>query len=91
METGLWPGYLGTAKRKGRKQTNQTYGYRATLLLYRTPDHQGDRGGLPGFGQSGRRQGALSIRVWGGTVLSYKVTLQTFTPAQPLANYRWST
>ncbi len=35
METGLRPGYLGTAKRKGRQQTNQTYCYRATSLLYR--------------------------------------------------------
>ena len=34
METGLRPGYLGTAKRKGRQQTNQTYCYRATSLLY---------------------------------------------------------
>ena len=35
METGLRLGYLGTARRKGRKQTNQTYCYRATSLLYR--------------------------------------------------------
>ena len=35
METGLRQGYLGTARRKGRQQTNQTYCYRATSLLYR--------------------------------------------------------
>lgn len=34
METGLGQGYLGTVKRKGRKQTNRTYGYRATSRLY---------------------------------------------------------
>jgi hypothetical protein len=36
VETGLGSGYLGTARRKGRKQTNHTYGYRATFPLYRT-------------------------------------------------------
>jgi hypothetical protein len=35
VETGLGQGYLGTARRKGRQQTNQTYCYRATSLLYR--------------------------------------------------------
>lgn len=35
VETGLWQGYLGTTRRKGRKQTNQTYCYRATSRLYR--------------------------------------------------------
>lgn len=35
VETELRPDYLGTARRKGRKQTNQTYCYRATSLLYR--------------------------------------------------------
>ena len=34
VETELWRSYSGTAKRKGRKQTNWTYGYRATSLLY---------------------------------------------------------
>jgi len=34
VETGLGQGYLGTVKRKGRKQTNRTYGYRATSRLY---------------------------------------------------------
>jgi len=34
VETELWHGYLGTAKRKGRKQTNRTYCYRAVFLLY---------------------------------------------------------
>ena len=37
METGLRPGYLGTVRQKGRIQTNQTYCYRATPLLYRPP------------------------------------------------------
>jgi len=35
VETELWRGYSGTAKRKGRQQTNQTYGHRATSRLYR--------------------------------------------------------
>ena len=34
METELRRGYSGTARRKGRKQTNQTYFHRATSLLY---------------------------------------------------------
>ena len=34
METELRRGYSGTAKRKGRQQTNQTYCHRATFLLY---------------------------------------------------------
>ena len=34
METELWRGYSGTARRKGRQQTNQTYRHRATSLLY---------------------------------------------------------
>jgi hypothetical protein len=32
---GLWQGYLGTAKRKGRQQTHPVYCYRATFRLYR--------------------------------------------------------
>ena len=35
METELRRGYSGTAKRKGRQQTNWTYCHRATFLLYR--------------------------------------------------------
>jgi len=34
VETGLLPGYLGSARRKGRQQTNQAYYYRATSRLY---------------------------------------------------------
>jgi len=34
VETGLWLGYLGTVRRKGRKQRSQTYRYRATSRLY---------------------------------------------------------
>ena len=34
METKLRQGYSGTARRKGRQQTNQTYGHRATSRLY---------------------------------------------------------
>src|SRR5664280_1426917 len=34
VETELRQGYLGTARRKGRQQTNRTYRHRATLLLY---------------------------------------------------------
>jgi hypothetical protein len=30
VETGLGRGYSGTARRKGRQQTNRTYGHRAT-------------------------------------------------------------
>jgi hypothetical protein len=36
VETELRRGYLGTARRKGRQQTNQTYGHRATSRLYRS-------------------------------------------------------
>ena len=36
METELGSGHLGTARRKGRQQTNQTYCHRATSRLYRT-------------------------------------------------------
>ena len=35
VETELWHGYLGTARRKGRQLTNQTYRHRATSRLYR--------------------------------------------------------
>src|SRR5450755_4691453 len=35
VETELWRGYSGTARRKGRQQTNQTYCHRATSRLYR--------------------------------------------------------
>jgi hypothetical protein len=35
VETELGRGYLGTARRKGRQQTNQTYDHRATSRLYR--------------------------------------------------------
>ena len=31
-----WQGYSGTARRKGRQQTNQPYRHRATSLLYLT-------------------------------------------------------
>jgi hypothetical protein len=34
VETGLWPGHLGTVRRKRRQQTSRTYGYRATSRLY---------------------------------------------------------
>lgn len=34
VETGLWLSYLGTVRRKGRKQRSQTYRYRATSRLY---------------------------------------------------------
>jgi hypothetical protein len=45
VETGLWQGYLGTAKRKGRQQTNRTYCYRATFRLYRKHQFDIHRGG----------------------------------------------
>ncbi len=35
VETEPWRDYSGTAKRKGRKQTNRTYSNRATSRLYR--------------------------------------------------------
>jgi hypothetical protein len=35
VETELRRGYSGTARRKGRQQTNQTYRHRATFRLYR--------------------------------------------------------
>ena len=39
VETELRRGYSGTARRKGRQQTNQTYRHRATFRVYRTsPD-----------------------------------------------------
>jgi hypothetical protein len=34
VETGLGQGYLGTARRKGRRPLCKTYCYRATSLLY---------------------------------------------------------
>ena len=34
VETGPWSSYLGTVRRKGRKQRSQTYHYRATSRLY---------------------------------------------------------
>jgi len=34
VETGLWSSYLGTVRRKGRKQRSQTYHYRATSRRY---------------------------------------------------------
>lgn len=37
METEPWLGYLGTARRKGRKQTSHPYRHRATPRLYRLP------------------------------------------------------
>ncbi len=43
VETGLWLGYLGTARRKGRQQTNQPYGYRARSRLYRTVGIRGEK------------------------------------------------
>jgi hypothetical protein len=35
VETELWRGYPGTARRKGRQQTNRTYRHRATSRLHR--------------------------------------------------------
>ena len=35
VETELWCGYLGTARRKGWQQIDQTYRHRATSLLYK--------------------------------------------------------
>ena len=35
VETELGRGYSGTARRKGRQQTNRTYCHRATSRLYR--------------------------------------------------------
>src|SRR5262245_53297606 len=35
VETELRRGYTGTARRKGRQQTNRTYCHRATSRLYR--------------------------------------------------------
>ena len=43
METELRRGYSGTARRKGRQQTNRTYCHRATFLLYRPPVATNDR------------------------------------------------
>ena len=66
METGLWHGYLGTVRRKGRQQTNQTYGYRATFLLY----HPSFSGGVwvtqfpSGFAGHGKAVAELEA-VWG--------------------------
>ena len=37
VETELRRGYSGTARRKGRQQTNQTYRHRATFRLYQLP------------------------------------------------------
>ena len=42
METELWRGYSGTARRKGRQQTNRTYCHRATSLLYKTVRQRGN-------------------------------------------------
>jgi len=41
VETELRRGYSGTARRKGRQQTNRTYDHRATSRLYRrlVPSH----------------------------------------------------
>ena len=39
VETELWRGYSGTARRKRRQQTTQTYGHRATSRLYLLPGH----------------------------------------------------
>jgi hypothetical protein len=36
VETEPWRGYSGTARRKGRQQTNRTYCHRATSRLYRS-------------------------------------------------------
>jgi hypothetical protein len=36
VETELRRGYLGTANRKERQQTNRAYGHRATSRLYRS-------------------------------------------------------
>jgi hypothetical protein len=48
VETELRQGYLGTARRKGRQQTNRTYRHRATLLLYCShPDELGRDGTAP--------------------------------------------
>src|SRR5450755_2709480 len=46
--TELWRGYSGTARRKGRQQTNQPYDHRATSRLYKgitaaaRPQERGD-------------------------------------------------
>src|ERR1017187_1223019 len=42
VETESRRGYLGTARRKGRLQTNQTYGHSATSRLYQTAPVQGE-------------------------------------------------
>ena len=43
METELGRGYSGTARRKGRQQTNRTYCHRATSRLYRVVVVDGDQ------------------------------------------------
>src|SRR5262249_18531825 len=35
VETELWSGYLGTARRKGRQQITRAYRHRATSRLYK--------------------------------------------------------
>ena len=47
VETGLWHGYLGTVRRKGRQQTSQSYCYRATSRLYQVPGESSEIGALP--------------------------------------------
>src|SRR6516164_1188930 len=36
VETELWSGYLGTARRKGRQQITRAYRHRATSRLYKS-------------------------------------------------------
>jgi hypothetical protein len=48
VETELRRGYSGTARRKGRQQTNQTYGHRATSRLYRKREFADADSGHPG-------------------------------------------
>jgi hypothetical protein len=54
VETESGSGYLGTARRKGRQQTNQTYDHRATSRLYQLTGLRQLRGRAPAG--TGRRQ-----------------------------------
>jgi hypothetical protein len=71
VETELRRGYSGTARRKGRQQTNRTYCHRATFLLYRLPEYFSDcfvegKREEPGLGRRAALE-KLDGRLWVGS------------------------
>jgi len=88
VETGLWLSYLGTVRRKGRKQRSQTYRYRATSRLYLWNRGQ-ESSGVKKAGNRPRRPFSPASCIRKGTPDSD--ALKRYDPAAPWNNHTVAT